>query len=94
MNSVPRLSSETKRQDTNAMQRLLDETANQVAPSAHAAVLLDQAGRHTTDKLDIPTNVTLLPLLPRSPADLLGLSGPLVMRESGGCASPDALAGA
>ena len=30
-------------------------------------VLLDQAGWHTTNKLDIPANITLLPLPPRSP---------------------------
>ena len=33
----------------------------------HALLLLDQAGWHTTDKLKIPANVTLLPLPPRSP---------------------------
>ena len=30
-------------------------------------LILDQAGWHTTDKLDIPSNITLLPLPPRSP---------------------------
>ncbi|MDE0808099.1 MAG: IS630 family transposase, partial [Alphaproteobacteria bacterium] len=44
--------------DTVAMQWHLNEIATQVAPSAHAVVLLDQAGWHTTDKLDLP---------PRSP---------------------------
>jgi hypothetical protein len=53
--------------NTQAMQWHLDEIATQVRPGAHAVVLLDQAGWHTTDKLDIPENMTLLPLPPRSP---------------------------
>ena len=53
--------------DTQAMQRHLDEIATQVAPGAHAVVMLDQAGWHTTGKLVIPDNITLLPLPPRSP---------------------------
>jgi transposase len=36
-------------------------------PGAHAVLILDQAGWHTTDKLAIPSNITLLPLPPRSP---------------------------
>ena len=35
--------------------------------NAHAVVILDQAGGHTTNKLEIPTNITLLQLPPRSP---------------------------
>lgn len=38
-----------------------------LAPDVHAVVLLDQAGWHTTDKLKIPANVTLLHLPPKSP---------------------------
>ncbi len=49
------------------MQWHLDEIASQVRPGAHAVVILDQAGWHTTDKLDIPANITLLPLPPRAP---------------------------
>lgn len=49
------------------MQWHLDEIASQVAPGAHAVIMLDQAGWHTTDKLVIPDNITLLPLPPRSP---------------------------
>jgi transposase len=40
---------------------------HQVATGAHAVVLLDQAGRHTTDRLAVPVNITLIPLPPRSP---------------------------
>ena len=49
------------------MQWHLDEISSQVAPSAHAVLILDQAGWHTTGKLVIPSNITLLPLPPRSP---------------------------
>lgn len=53
--------------DTRAMQWHLEEIASQVAPGAHGVVLLDQAGWHTTNKLDVPANLTLLSLPPRSP---------------------------
>lgn len=53
--------------NTHAMQWHLDEISSQVTPGAHAVLLLDQAGWHTTDKLNIPPNITLLPLPPRSP---------------------------
>ena len=36
-------------------------------PAAHAILIVDQAGWHTTGKLEIPSNITLLPLPPRSP---------------------------
>ena len=49
------------------MQWHLEEIASQVTPGAHAVIILDQAGWHTTAKLDIPANMTLLPLPPRSP---------------------------
>ncbi len=49
------------------MQRHLHEIASQVAPGAHAVVILDQAGWHTSRKLDVPANITLMPLPPRSP---------------------------
>ena len=53
--------------NTHAMQAHLEEIARMVAPGAHAIVLLDQAGWHTTDKLRRPENISLLPLPPRSP---------------------------
>ena len=49
------------------MQWHLDEIATQIAPGAHGVVILDQAGWHTTDKLGLPANITLIPLPPRSP---------------------------
>jgi len=53
--------------DTEGMQRHLEEIATQVAPGAHAVVILDQAGWHTTRRLEVPPNITLLPLPPRAP---------------------------
>lgn len=53
--------------NTQAMHWHLDEISSQVAPAAHAVILLDQAGWHTTNKLTIPSNITLMPLPPRSP---------------------------
>ena len=49
------------------MQHHLDEISANIAPRAHAVLVLDQAGWHTTGKLKIPDNITHLPLPPRSP---------------------------
>lgn len=53
--------------DTLAMQWHLDEISSQVTPGHHAVLLLDQAGWHTTEKLAVPPNISLLHLPPRSP---------------------------
>ncbi len=53
--------------DTPAMQAHLDEIATMVDPGAHAILILDQAGWHTSKSLVVPDNITLLPLPPRSP---------------------------
>lgn len=53
--------------DTPAMQAHLIEISGAVERGAHAVVLLDQAGWHMSAKLELPDNVTLLPLPPRSP---------------------------
>lgn len=53
--------------DTEAMQMHLDEISHRVARGAHAVLLLDRAGWHTTAKLDIPKNMTLIFLPSRSP---------------------------
>jgi|TARA_B100000315_G_scaffold153179_1_gene141888 hypothetical protein len=53
--------------NTQAMQWHLEEISAQVKPDAHAILMLDQAGWHTTDRLTIPANITLLPLPPRAP---------------------------
>jgi len=53
--------------NTQAMQKHLDEISAAVAPGAHALVILDKAGWHTTRKLVIPGNLTLAPLPPACP---------------------------
>ena len=45
----------------------LAEIAAAVAPGPHAVLLLDQAGWHMSDKLVIPTNITLVALPPKCP---------------------------
>jgi len=51
----------------HAMNRHLDEISQAVAPGTHAILIVDQAARHTSPKLDIPANITILPLPARSP---------------------------
>jgi len=53
--------------DTHAMQLHLDEIARTVRPGAHAVLLLDRAGWHTTPVLAVPKNISLILLPSRSP---------------------------
>jgi hypothetical protein len=53
--------------DTQAMQLHLDEIARTVKRGAHAALLLDRAGWHTTSALAVPKNITLILLPSRAP---------------------------
>jgi hypothetical protein len=53
--------------DTEAMQLHLDEISRHVADGAHAVLLLDRAGWHTTAKLDVPSNITPIFLPSRAP---------------------------
>ncbi|MCA3640970.1 MAG: IS630 family transposase, partial [Methylobacterium sp.] len=53
--------------DTEAMQLHIDEIALHVARNAHAVLLLDRAGWHTTGNLAWPKNVTPILLPSRSP---------------------------
>ena len=53
--------------DTEAMQFHLDEISRTVARGAHAVLLLDRAGWHTTSNLTIPKNMTLIFLPSRAP---------------------------
>jgi len=53
--------------NTAAMSLHLAEISRTVTPGAHAVLLLDQAGWHLSAKLDIPDNITLMPLPPKSP---------------------------
>ena len=53
--------------NTEAMQMHLDEISRNVARKAHAVVLMDRAGWHTTGKLNVPRNLTIILLPSRSP---------------------------
>ena len=53
--------------DMQAMAAHLIEISAAVDPGAHAVVIIDQAGWHMSPKLNIPDNITLLALPPRSP---------------------------
>ena len=53
--------------DTFAMQLHIDEISRHVQRGAHAVLLLDRAGWHTTEKLVVPRNMTLIFLPARSP---------------------------
>jgi transposase len=53
--------------DTEAMQIHIYEISRHVARGAHAVLLLDRAGWHTTSKLDVPDNITPIFLPSRAP---------------------------
>ena len=53
--------------DTEAMQLHLKEISCHVAEGAHAVLILDRAGWHTTGKLDVPDNITPIFLPSRAP---------------------------
>jgi len=53
--------------ETEAMQDHLREISTHVARGAHAVLLLDRAGWHTTRRLNVPRNITLIFLPSRSP---------------------------
>jgi transposase len=53
--------------DTEAMQLHIEEISRHVAKGAHAVLLMDRAGWHTTAKLKIPKNITPIFLPSRAP---------------------------
>ena len=53
--------------NTEVMSLHLAEIGRQVAPGAHAALVLDGAGYHVAKHLAVPHNVTLVPLPPYAP---------------------------
>jgi hypothetical protein len=53
--------------DADMMQLHLDEISRNVAEGAHAVLILDRAGWHTTSKLDVPDNITPIFLPSRAP---------------------------
>lgn len=53
--------------NTQAMQLHLDEISKYIARNAHAVVLMDRAGWHSTGKLVVPKNLTIILLPSKSP---------------------------
>jgi putative transposase len=53
--------------DTASMQMHIDAIGRAIRPGAHALIILDKAGWHTTRKLKLPYNLTLVPLPPACP---------------------------
>ena len=53
--------------DTEAMQLHLYEISRSVARGAHAVLMLDRAGWHTTGHLAVPNNISLIFLPARTP---------------------------
>jgi len=45
----------------------LTEISCAVTKGAHAVLVMDQAGWHTSDKLNVPANITIIALPSRSP---------------------------
>jgi putative transposase len=50
--------------DTEAMNLHLAEIATQIAPGAHAALIVDQAGWHLSGRLIVPPNIRLIGKMP------------------------------
>ena len=53
--------------NTQTMSLHLAEISLAIAPGAHAAVLMAQAGWHMTDKLEVPGNISIIALPPKCP---------------------------
>jgi hypothetical protein len=53
--------------NVDAMNIHLAEISRHVTEGAHAVLVLDQAGWHTSPKLRVPENISLLPLPPYAP---------------------------
>jgi hypothetical protein len=53
--------------NTETMSLHLAEISLAVAPGAHGVVLMDRAGWHTTGKLDVPPNISIIALPAKCP---------------------------
>jgi len=53
--------------NTEAMNLQLAAISAKVAPGRHAVLLLDQAGWHLTPQLDVPANISIVPLPAKCP---------------------------
>lgn len=55
------------RANTESMQYHLDEISHHIARKAHGVVLMDRAGWHKSNDLQVPPNLTIILLPSRSP---------------------------
>jgi transposase len=53
--------------NTEAMNLHLAAISAKVAPHRHAVLMVDQAGWHTTPRLTVPDNISIVPLPPKCP---------------------------
>jgi hypothetical protein len=59
---------------TAAMDVFLAELSRAIPAATHAALVLDRAGRHVSEDLTVPANLTLVPLPPYSPELVWGFA--------------------
>jgi transposase len=57
----------TPKIDTDTMNIFLEQFSRELPPDVHAVMVLDRAGWHTAKSLNVPANVTLIHLPPKSP---------------------------
>ena len=57
----------TPKVNTGTMNMFLEQIARELPPDVHAVMVLDRAGWHTAGGLEVPPNVTLVHLPPKSP---------------------------
>jgi len=57
----------TPKVNTDTMNIFLEQFSRELPPDVHAVMVLDRAGWHTANSLNVPANVTLLHLPPKSP---------------------------
>lgn len=53
--------------NTDAMNAFLEQFSAELPPDIHAAMVLDRAGWHVSGALNVPSNITLVHLPPKSP---------------------------
>lgn len=53
--------------NTDVINIFLSQFSAELDHDVHAVMIWDQAGYHTSGKLNVPDNITLVPLPPRSP---------------------------
>lgn len=53
--------------NTDSVNAFFGEFGKEVHPDVHVILIWDRAGFHTSEKINVPDNVTLVPLPPYSP---------------------------